>query len=206
MGFLNNFAYGFEQTAKPMFEAQAKAEADADARIREKVMSVQPEAELFKRNQDVLNANKIAENKANFETGMAQYKQMQDADKASIAIPSAQTESNIALPNTTITMTPTSNSLSALPNPLMGPKNPRDMSVEEHTDEMNKAATMKSIGELSGNKAITAAAQTKYDVHKNEMDLSTKRREEDKNALTAADGINVPDYRLKKSEKELAIG
>ncbi len=205
-GFFNNFAFGASQTFKTHFDnvdkATAQANAQADANIREKIASVDPAAALYQRQKDIDLANHIAEKTADDQRGMDAYAKIFNDKNTGAAVDStnpgvAPTITSPGVGGNPLSMAPTSGTTST---------DLSSMSPDDHYNEMNKATTGKAIAALTGNKGAEAAFDAKLKLHQNELDRSKRVKEDNKDTLTAADGINVPDYRLKKSEKDLVIG
>lgn len=206
-GFLGDFAYGFDKTATPILQAQDKAQAQADAAIREKVASVDPDAELFQRQEDI-------------KADEAQKKQKQDMEQfttfmqqngygsspAQPTAPTAPTDGSVAPPTPTITapgaapnMTPPG---SAAPTPdttgaAPTPDNDPFARMQKHT-------AVAAAADAAGLPHIAAAAKAAADMDKNEYEHNKDLATEAAKPVTSAEGINVGEQLGKDFDKHVS--
>ncbi len=195
-GFMGSFAYGFAQTADPILKAKGIAEADADARIREKVASVEPMAELNKRDQENKTAAAIALKKAETDSNIQTFQQLMGQQAAPVNN-LTNTVSNPAATITTPSMSPTNNG----PNPFTPtaeatPAQPVDINATY--DKIHKGSMIATVGDLMGHKGIAAAGNQMVSDAKNDLEKSDKLKKANVDEVTAADGVNVPDFITKK--------
>jgi len=80
------------------------------------------------------------------------------------------------------------------------------MTPDDHYNAINKYTMVKSLADLSGNKGAAAAADANIQMHKTELDRSKRIKEDNKDQVTAADGINVPEDISKDVAKNVTAG
>ncbi len=213
-GFLSNFAYGFEQTAKPILDAEGKANAEADARIREKVASVEPMAELNRRDEENKTAATIAlmkQRQANEGNMLSTASTALQADHA--ALTGSPAPSGVAAPAPTITtpsmapvtnganpFTPTDTSTNTAPAPTVTP------APVDHFALSNEYKVLEAKAQQAGDKEGAEHWKTMSDLHKNQADheLAVKKTEPVPNK--SAEGINAVEEISKETENNIKAG
>lgn len=215
MGFLNEFAYGFEQAAKPMLEAKAKANADADARIRERVAEVDPEAQLYQRKKDIDLATSLQKQQQetsildpNLKSDM-QAKGLLPNDSPATPAPTQApmgTADNAATPSSTIMnpgmpFTPANNSSPPPATPVTAPTAPPDHFglYQGYTVQAAKALR---AGDHEGYQTFKDMA----DLHKTAMEHELAATKVEPTPNKTAEGTNAVDQLIKDTDQNIKDG
>lgn len=191
MGFLNEFAYGFAQTARPILEAQGKAQAEADAKIREQVASVDPLSELYRRQKDIDEAEAV---KLKREIAAQRANDLPSFMSNTQAAPSQATDTSTSggaaptIPNPTINTSTGGGMMSPVtPQPFMSaPAAPTDHFTQQQAYTVAKAKALDR-----GDKEGAELYQTMADYHKNALEQNRSQTKLGNEPTKSAEGVNI---------------